>query len=233
MKGAIGHLSQENRHREGGGSPCPADWGARTGLVLPGGGAYSHALHPLSDWSLRNRRRPTAANPDAAADPAAAAAVGWGCVGPAQIEPRCRPARRSDSPAPGRVSTSLFAFSVSRELLRAFLRRPGPSPRARGAPRAQWRRRYTRGPGRSAIGPPREPRGLIGPWGSRWSCACLRLSPRCERGVTGVQGRETAGAGVSWGWGTEPLPLCFRIRKEIRAWSQFWVSWGHLLSPSA
>lgn len=107
--------------------------------MLPGrlgGGASSHALSPPSDWSLRNRRRRTAA--DGEAEAAAAAAVGQGRVGTAEIEPRCRPVGRSDPHAPGRVSTSLFAFSFPRELLLAFSGLPGLSLGAARAESKRW-----------------------------------------------------------------------------------------------
>ena len=65
--------------REARGSPAPR---------RPGGGASSHAPSPPSDWFLRNRRRRTAAKLE---PEAAAAAVGQGRAGQAQIERKVAP----------------------------------------------------------------------------------------------------------------------------------------------
>lgn len=87
-----------------------ADRRAPTGRVLPGSpGAGPQTTPPPYDWSLRNRRRRAATDPEAQA--AAAAAVGQGRVGPAQIEPSCRPAGRSDPPAPGEYFPVCLLFS--------------------------------------------------------------------------------------------------------------------------
>lgn len=157
------------------------------------GGASSHALPPPSDWSFRNRRR-TAARPETQAE---AVAVGQGRAGFAQIEPRCHPAGRSDHPAPGRVSTSLFAFSFPRGPSLALLGLSRLSLRARGPPGAPPSRSAglvsPRNPRRSAIGPLRKPRPLIGPWGCQGDVLpALSCPPWC-----GARGNRCAGAG--WG----------------------------------
>ncbi|KAG8513980.1 GAS2-like protein 3, partial [Galemys pyrenaicus] len=153
---------------EGGRSPLTAKRAQVACSPRPGGVSPSHALPAPSDWFLRNRRRLTAASPEAKGAVAAAAA-GQGRDGPAQIEPRCRPAGTSDPAAPRRVSTSVFP--VCRPFFAPPLGYRASAcglgvPGRRGVPASGLVGPGAAGPRRAVIGPRRASWAAIGSHGA-------------------------------------------------------------------
>ena len=149
---------------------------------------------------------------------------GWvGACRPGTDWARCCPARRSDRPAPVRVSTSLFAVLFSSRTLTCLLGAAVPQlaleEASRSAHSKGWLSRGSelRDSSWCAIGPLRESRALIGPWGRQDEASpCLLLPTQVW-----CRGHRCAGAAgvLSERRGNHSLPLCFRIQEEIRVWN--------------